>query len=1321
MSCARLENTALLLRGELGARDMEEAQAHLETCAICFGRLAMAAAELSDEEPPNSDPLQPDLVSWLARSGLVDPSAEPPSSARTSMIGLRFPPGATGSVGPYVIEGVLGHGGMGVVYRARHRDGGDAVALKTVSTPDLASFEGLRQEIRFLKDAHQPDIVRVLDYDLSAGDPWFAMELLEGETLADFHRALWGVHSIPPSSGSRPASSSQAAAGRLGEVLQIYLELCRPLNFIHRVGIVHCDLKPANVFLRERQHPVLMDFGLIVPARGAVDREALHPAVRRRGTLPYISPEVISGHIPDARADLYALGCMLYESVTGRPPFVASSRGELYDLHLKAPPLPASQLVSGVPPALDELLAKLLAKAPQDRMGHTYQVAEGLVAAGAPGSTPTSTSSPAYLFRSAIVGRAESLEVVTRALERAKRGTGTLVLVEGESGIGKTFFASEIAQRASLLGLRVVTGECQAAAYPSEGTGAALQGIRNFLDVVRDACRRGGPDVTERLLGSNLGILKQYSPALGGLPGADGYPEPAPLPDTAGRERLLTALLQTLREFGEMRPFVLILDDLQWADELTLALLDNMDTAFFTNTPLLLLGTRRSREGSKAIDRLLERSWVTSVRLERLAQEHTAAIIEQMLGVRSSSPALVEFISAQAEGVPFFVAEYLRTVLADGILSWRDGTWSLERQSQSLDATLRGVPFPKRLQELIRHRIGTLSGEAEAAVQAAAVLGREFEPTLLREVLLETDEHVSKCISEALANGVLEVSREGRPRFAHDKFREAVYAELEPARKRELHTRVARTLDNFLKDNPELEVRAGELAHHYELAANELKAIDYFERAGERALLVAADSDAIDHFRQAIRLESSLGARLPSIRRARWHRGVADAKQGLGQANDSVEHLSAAAALLGHPVPAAPWRQSVKLGMQFVLQVVRSLLGGVRRSRDAASLARYVEAGRVFERLQRASYYAGQTRPLLLGCITSLNLLESAGSARELATAYMNVAAVCGILPAPKQAARYFGKASEALRETPDPANESLLRLLQAVFYSGGGKGEEAIAMADQGIAIADLIGFHRRFNECTAVRAGVDIFAGRVQAARKGLVRLDASARLRGDVQMISWSNLQELECLIVEGNIPAASAQYRRLLANLPDARPEQVWAHCLGALALFRADDSDAARVALEGARHALADPPVHLHGVNAFDRLSQALIGLVYREPGKQGQKPELAKALRLVLRHLQRASRVFAIAQPMAALQLGTVEWLSGKRERAVKSWEHGLLRAQELKLPFHEARLARTLATALNEGDRSAALHASADAILEQLELPAVSLGGTLELLRRPS
>jgi serine/threonine protein kinase len=124
-----------------------------------------------------------------------------------------------------------------------------------------------------------------------------------------------------------------AAAGKLDEVLLLFGRMCAPLSFVHRAGIVHCDLKPSNVFVRNDDQPVLVDFGLMSRAGGAIGRETLEVG-GLRGTLPYLAPELIRGQIPDARADIYAFGCMLYESLTGRPPFTATTSHDLLQAHL---------------------------------------------------------------------------------------------------------------------------------------------------------------------------------------------------------------------------------------------------------------------------------------------------------------------------------------------------------------------------------------------------------------------------------------------------------------------------------------------------------------------------------------------------------------------------------------------------------------------------------------------------------------------------------------------------------------------------------------------------------------------------------------------------------------------------------------------------------------------------------------------------------------------------------------------------------------------------------------------------------------------------
>lgn len=1294
MSCPGLENTDLLLRGQLEEFELEQAQNHLSTCAICFAKLAKAAANLS--EAPGSDVLRPDIASWLASSS----SAEPSAARRNSGSWIpphRYPATPTGSVGPYQIEGILGYGGMGVVYRARHEVSGELVALKTVDRPDLAAFEGLRQEIRFLKDAQQPGIVRVLDHDLSGGDPWFAMELLEGETLADRHRSLWpGASSSPPPSAPRALQGASAAAGQLDEVLRLYLVLCGALDFIHRLGIVHCDLKPANVFLRDHRDPVLMDFGLVVSARGAVGREALHPAVRRRGTLPYISPEIIEGQIPDARADLYSFGCMLFESLTGRPPFTATTRSELYDLHLRASPTPPSALVSGVPAELDDLIARLLAKAPQDRIGHAAHVAERLRALGAKSDAHQTRTSPAYLFRSQIVGRADNLQVLAVALEQTKAGTGSFVLLDGESGIGKTFFASEVAQRASVLGLTVVTGECQPVGQPGDATGIALQGLRNFLDVVRDACRRGGPDVTEQLLGDHLGVLKLYSPALGGLPGAASVPEPAPLPDTAGRERLLTAMTATLRRFAALRPLVLILDDLQWADELTLALLESLDATFFDETPLLLLGTHRSDEGSPTLRELARQPFVRTVHLARLEEAHAASMIGQMLGVRSPSPPLVQFINTQSEGVPFFVAEYLRTILTDGVLSFQDGTWVLAEESQGLEQTLRAMSFPKRLEQLVRRRIGGLGEATERALQGAAVLGREFDLPLLAEILGTEAATLSRLVTEAIERGIVELSRGGRYRFVHDKFREVIYADLPDAQRRDAHGKAALALEAALTGSEELSVQASELARHYQLAGNSRKAIDYFEKAGERALQVAADAEAIELFSQALALHATLPERLPAVRLARWERGLGDASQGLGKINESIKHLGRAAALLGYPVPATTLHKIVKLLGHVLRQVWRRLRGDAPLV-AATARPEHIEAGRVFERLHRASYYAGENLNLLIGCMTSLNLLEPTGSRPELATGYTNAAAVCGILPAPKLVERYFAMATRALADAPDPAVESQLRMVQAVFHMGAGHTEVAIRAAEQGIAIADLIGFHRRQGECLAVRNGIDIFAGRIRHVGAGVAELEASARRRDDRQLLCWALTQKLECLLIRGQFAEARGLFQEMQAPLREAaNPERLWALGVGAMVLLRAGDARAAcATALEASPLAGATPPVHIYCIDGYDRLAEALVAIC-RNPSLEaaGDPAALRKAKRVALTQARKAAKVFPIARPMWALHEGSLALLAGKPAAAVAHWERGIGRARELQLPYHEGRIWHAMRRAIRDPRRAAVIDA---------------------------
>ena len=292
------------------------------------------------------------------------------------------------SLGDFRIVDQIAEGGMGLVYRAIDTASSRAVALKTTRRASRAETHGLLCEGAALGRLRHPGIVQMLARGRQGGAPWIALELLEGRTLQDEIDAIWAasasrngprtlkqrrlddtptsplraVHAPPgkrrvPRDGRPPA-----AAGHLGDVRSIFVQLAEILDHVHARGLVHRDIKPSNIFLRATDsgsvRVTLLDFGLAC-------RATTQPRKRAGlcvGTMEYASPEQIVGDPVDGRADVYALGCVLYELITGVRPFEGRSRRELAREHLCRSPLPPSLLVSGLSRAIDELVLEMLAK-----------------------------------------------------------------------------------------------------------------------------------------------------------------------------------------------------------------------------------------------------------------------------------------------------------------------------------------------------------------------------------------------------------------------------------------------------------------------------------------------------------------------------------------------------------------------------------------------------------------------------------------------------------------------------------------------------------------------------------------------------------------------------------------------------------------------------------------------------------------------------------------------------------------------------------------------------------------------------------------------
>ena len=257
--------------------------------------------------------------------------------------------------GRYRIESTLGRGGVGIVYRAEHTLLHRPVAVKVLDR-QFVSVQELRRrferEAKALSTLSHPNIVSISDYGIDEYGAYLAMELLEGQTLADF------LDEGPPSANI---------------TLELMRDILRGLAFAHARGVVHRDLKPANVFLQELpdqpRHVKLLDFGLAkVAATDTGDGRGPEPTLTRLGTIlgtpAYMSPEQAAGERVDARSDVYSAGVVLFEMLTGRYPFDAPTRTELLRAHMIEPVPPPADIRPGlwVSPSLEALIVKAMAK-----------------------------------------------------------------------------------------------------------------------------------------------------------------------------------------------------------------------------------------------------------------------------------------------------------------------------------------------------------------------------------------------------------------------------------------------------------------------------------------------------------------------------------------------------------------------------------------------------------------------------------------------------------------------------------------------------------------------------------------------------------------------------------------------------------------------------------------------------------------------------------------------------------------------------------------------------------------------------------------------
>jgi len=364
----------------------------------------------------------------------------------------------------YRLDSEIGRGGMGIVYRATDLELMREVAVKVVSEATSSDArQRLIREARAAAALNHPHIISVYDVGETRGMPFFVMELAHGPSLA------------------------KTAPIELPRIVEIACQICAALDHAHANKIVHRDLKPDNVLLSAGDQSgsvKLVDLGLALPGYGTrISRAGIIV-----GTASYMAPEQALGQPVDGRADLYALGVVLYELTTGRLPFTGDDPLTIVSQHVHAPVVPPRVLRPDLPRALEAVILRLLEKGPAERFATAGETAvalrESLAAretAGEADSAPTVAILDA-LSRGRLVGRVAELAEAREFWRRAREGHGHAVLLSGEPGAGKTRLAREFTIQAAVDGAVVLTSGC----YEYEATTPYLPFVEAFRRWVRD-------------------------------------------------------------------------------------------------------------------------------------------------------------------------------------------------------------------------------------------------------------------------------------------------------------------------------------------------------------------------------------------------------------------------------------------------------------------------------------------------------------------------------------------------------------------------------------------------------------------------------------------------------------------------------------------------------------------------------------------------------------------------------------------------------------------------------------------------------------------
>lgn len=731
--------------------------------------------------------------------------------------------------GNYHITDVVGRGGMGTVYRARDESLDRDVALKVLHVDDALDTrdaERFEREGRLAARLDHANIVNIYGAGRLEDYLYLAMELVDGQSLRT---------RIRDQGQSLPVDLTLSIAGQVLDAASV----------AHESGVIHRDIKPENILLRDDGTVKVLDFGVAK----VEDGNLLTRVDEILGTVEYMAPEQIMGDEIGPATDLYAVGVLCYEMLTGTLPVTGDSPAMLVYHQLNEEPPAPSLLNADVPRSLDNFVLRLLEKLPENRYESAAEarqeleeIRRRLELGDLPGlddeTDNRDTPSLARNLQPRFTAREAELETLTSHFDRLADG-GRVVFVSGEAGVGKTEVIRELARYAGKRGGRVIEGAC----FFEHGMGPYMP----FFDAIGSLLSRseGEGEAVDQIHDELLRLLQERAPELAALASSTSTTAKVRASFTAAfgtdsntdgaRQSLFDTIFDLLSTAASNAPLLVCLEDMHWADEGSIQLLQYL----IRRSPeiqILIVVTYRPEELcaedpdkhplAHIVQQLEAQGDLRQVSLERLSRAEFDRFLTSMFGEAEFGGDFDDFLYQQSQGNPFIVLEVARLLRDQGVLYRESGAWSVSPE-------LGEIAMPDRVNALIMRRVVQLDAAEREMLQIAAVAGQRFNSSVLEAASGMSLMKVLKTLFRLEQKSQLILSHNGAYEFGHSKIREVLYAEVPQELRREYHRIIGTVLEAERQSGAD--IIDDELAYQLYNAEEFERSLPYLIRAADAA------------------------------------------------------------------------------------------------------------------------------------------------------------------------------------------------------------------------------------------------------------------------------------------------------------------------------------------------------------------------------------------------------------------------------------------------------------------------------------------------------